>query len=82
MAALRAASYSAEPSSRCMPADALDQVVVAEGVGHPQVAGGAEGLAGDDGDLGLLQDQLGQLARWSSAVRPAIGRPSRPFTDG
>ena len=41
--------------------DALDEVVVAQGVGHPHVAGRPEGLAGDDGDLGLLQDQLGQL---------------------
>src|ERR671923_952773 len=41
--------------------DALDQVVVAEGVGEAGVAGGTEGLARDDGHPHLVQDHLGQL---------------------
>ena len=64
------------------PGDALDQVVVAQRVGHPQVARGPERLAGDDGHLGLLQDQLGQLD--AGLRRPArrSDRPSSPFTEG
>ena len=41
--------------------DAFGQVGVTEGVGQPKVAGGAERLAGHDGDLGLVQDHAGQL---------------------
>ena len=46
-----------------MRADALGEVVVAEGVRHPQVAGGAEGLAWDDRHLDLVQDDVGQRDR-------------------
>ena len=57
------------------PADALDEVLVAQRVGQPQVAGRAEGLARDDGDLGLVQDQRGELdARSAGACR---GSPCR-----
>jgi hypothetical protein len=41
------------------PSDALGDVVVAQGVGEPQVARGAERLARDRGDLDLVQDQRG-----------------------
>ena len=51
------------------------QVVVAQRVGQPQVARGAERLARDDRHLGLVQDQRGQLPRtWSAPVRAASGR--------
>src|SRR3954464_16063872 len=44
-------------------ADALDDVLIAQGVGEPEVSARAEGLTRDDGDLGLLQDQGGQFGR-------------------
>src|SRR3954447_13217414 len=45
------------------PRDALDQVVIAERVGETEVARSAERLAGDDRDLGLLEDVLRQVCR-------------------
>ena len=50
--------------------DAGRQVVVAEGVGEPEVAGGAEGLAGDDRDADLLEHQLGELRRRGDLLAP------------
>src|SRR2546425_141398 len=44
-------------------ADALDEILVTQGVRQPQVARCTEGLARDDRDFGLLQDQRGQLDR-------------------
>src|SRR6185437_13779909 len=41
-------------------ADALFEVSVAHRVRQPEVAVGAEGLAGDDRDLGLFEDEGGQ----------------------
>src|SRR5437588_3886765 len=41
--------------------EALFEVVVAQGVGEPGVTRGAEGLAGDDGDFGLVEDGDAQL---------------------
>ena len=63
------------------PADALDQVVVAERVRQPQVAGRAERLARHHGDLRLVQDQRGQLG---GGLRPPAAElaAERPFTDG
>ena len=43
--------------------DALDEVLVAQGVRQPQIARRAERLARNDRDLGLVQDQRGQLDR-------------------
>src|SRR4029079_9058020 len=45
----------------------LDQVVVAEGIGHPDVAGGAERLARHPRHLALLEPHLAELR--------AAGRP-------
>ena len=61
-----------------MPRHALDEVVVAQGVGQPQVAAGPERLAGHDRHLGLLEDQRRQLGRGlrrDAADRPARARP-------
>ena len=44
-----------------MRRDALAEVVVAEGEREAGVAGRAERLAGHDGHLGLVEDELGQL---------------------
>lgn len=38
-----------------------DDVLVRQGVGQPQVARGTKGLTGNDGDLGLGENELGQL---------------------
>ena len=64
------------------PPDALDEVVVAQRVRQPQVAARAERLTGHHGDLGLLEDQLGELGRRAAASGRAIVRPSTPLTDG
>ena len=43
--------------------NAFDEVIVGQGVGEAQEAGGAEGLARDRRDLDLVEDQVGELAR-------------------
>src|SRR5690606_32825483 len=56
------------------PPDPLDEVLHAERVAQPQVAARAERLTGDDGDLHLLEDELGELRRrprGAAADRPA-----------
>src|SRR5919112_4607654 len=55
--------------------DALDQVVVAEGVGQAGVAGGAEGLTGHDRHLCLLQDQVDQLHAGGRPPPPQLPAP-------
>ena len=65
-----------------MRVDALVQVVVAEGVRQAQVARGAERLARHDRDLGLVEDDAGELGgRLDGACRGCV-RPSTPLTDG
>ena len=59
--ARRSRTLAVTANSFCSRVIALDQVVVAERVGEPQVAGRAERLAGHDRHLGLLEDVLGQL---------------------
>ena len=62
--------------------DAFDQVVVAQGVGHPEVARGAEGLTRHHRHLGLVDGDLGQLgAGRRPRPRGWTGR-SRPSTEG
>lgn len=42
---------------RLDPGHSLDQVGVAQGIGQPEVAAGAERLTRDDRDLDLVEDQ-------------------------
>ena len=56
--------------------DPLDDGVVAERVGQAEVAGGAEGLAGDDGHVGLVDGHLGQVGRGATGA-PARRRPEQ-----
>src|SRR5690606_6299953 len=53
---------------------ALQQLVSAQGGRPAAVAGGAEGLTGDDSDFGLLEDEVGELQggrRCDAAPLPA-----------
>ena len=79
----RAERASAAAEQSLHPADALDQVVVAQRVGQPEVAGRAERLARHDGDLGLVQDQRRPARADVVGVHAArsTGRAG-PSTDG
>ena len=60
-------------------ADALDQVVVAEGEARAGRSPGAPNASpGTKATLASLEDEVGELERCSTAVRPPIARPSRP----
>ena len=67
-----------QASSFWIAVDALGQVVVAEGVRQPQVAGRAERLAGHDRDLGLVEDDLGELGRTCRRHGRRCRAPARP----
>ncbi len=60
--------------------EALDEVVVAQGVAEPEVARRAEGLARHDGDLGLRRCETRPARRSTPGRRPRSLRPSRPVT--
>ena len=65
-----------------MRLDALAQVVVAEGERQPGVAGRAERLAGHDGHLGLVEDDLGQLEGGRRPAGRATSRLEHARNDG
>ena len=73
-------AYSA--SSFVDAGDALDDVVVAHGERQPRVARRAERLAGHDGHLGLVEQQLGQLGGRSAACARGSCDRARPRTTG
>ncbi len=63
------------------PADALDEVVVAEGEAQPHVARGTERLAGHDRDLDLVEDSS-DSSSVVVGVRPASSCRARPRRTG
>ena len=50
--------------------DALEERTVAERVAEAQVAAGAERLAGDRGDLGLFEHEVGELSKIEGVTVP------------
>ena len=71
--------YASRSAMRRTPST---EVVVAERERQPGVAGRAERLAGNDRDLGLLEQHLAELERGRAACGRAISRPSTPSNDG
>ena len=63
-------------------ADALLHVVGVQRVREAGVAGRAERLAGDEGDLGLLRGRGRPAPAWSSASGPRSSGRARPRTTG
>ena len=77
------AGYLALPRKSCRRPTPVGQILVAQGVGQAEEAGGAKSLARNHGDLDLVQDQCGQLGGRRRTDGPsAVGNslPSSPRT--